>query len=51
MKLIVPYRDRLENLKVFAEKYKGFDILVVEQANRKLFNGVAKMMTYSIELF
>jgi len=38
MKLIIPYRDRLENLKVFAEKYKGFDVLIVEQLNNKLFN-------------
>jgi len=38
MLLIVPYRDRLENLKVFSEKYKGFDVLIVEQTKGKLFN-------------
>jgi beta-1,4-galactosyltransferase 1 len=38
MKLIVPYRDRLENLERFKDHYKGFDILIVEQANNKLFN-------------
>ena len=38
MKLIVPYRNRLDHLKQFVEHYKGFDILVVEQANNELFN-------------
>lgn len=38
MILIVPYRDRLEHLQKFVEHYKMFKILVVEQANDKLFN-------------
>jgi predicted glycosyltransferase involved in capsule biosynthesis len=38
MILIVPYRDRLEHLQKFVEHYKGLKILVVEQANDKLFN-------------
>ena len=38
MILIIPYRDRLEHLEKFVEHYKGFNILVVEQANDKLFN-------------
>ena len=38
MKLIVPYRNRLDHLKQFVQHYKGFDILVVEQANDELFN-------------
>ncbi len=38
MKLIIPYRNRLEHLQKFKEHYKGFDLLVVEQADNKLFN-------------
>ena len=38
MLLIVPYRDREENLKEFLEHYKGFKILIVEQSEKKLFN-------------
>ena len=38
MRLIVPYRDRLTHLKKFVEHYKDYEILVVEQANDKLFN-------------
>jgi predicted glycosyltransferase involved in capsule biosynthesis len=38
MQIIIPYRDRAEHLKKFVEHYKSFKILVVEQANDKLFN-------------
>lgn len=38
MQIIIPYRDREENLKRFVEHYKGFDILLIEQNNHELFN-------------
>jgi beta-1,4-galactosyltransferase 1 len=38
MKIIVPYRNRPENLEVFLKEYSEFDILIVEQEERKLFN-------------
>lgn len=38
MLLIVPYRNRESHLKQFIEHYKDFDVLVVEQANKELFN-------------
>lgn len=38
MKLIIPYRNRLANLERFVDHYSEFDILIVEQANDKLFN-------------
>lgn len=38
MKIIIPYRNRESHLRRFVDHYKGFDILVVEQANKKLFN-------------
>lgn len=38
MKLIVPYRNRELHLAKFAFHYHMMDILIVEQANNKLFN-------------
>ncbi len=36
--IVIPYRDRAEHLERFLEHYKGWEIFVVEQYDRKPFN-------------
>lgn len=47
MKIIVPYRNREDNLKTFLQHYNGFDIFIVEQSEKKAFNR-AKLLNIGV---